>query len=127
MKTITVANPRAAEGKVGHERARYERLIADIFGPNEMQFTESPGDATRLVREAVDHGYERIVVVGGDGKVLVIDHEGKLVATIPTDAARFKRKSDVQVEGFAANALMVWYAPVIFWSNFLNTSSSDQK
>lgn len=38
------------------------------------------------------------IAVGGQGKVFIIDAAGALVATIPTDPGKLKRKTDVQVE-----------------------------
>jgi YegS/Rv2252/BmrU family lipid kinase len=32
-----------------------------------LAVTQGPGDAERLVREAMDHGLDRVVVIGGDG------------------------------------------------------------
>lgn len=67
MKTIVVANPRAAAGKVGRSWFRYKNPIFDRFGEADVHMTEGIGDATGLVRNAIDAGAERIVVVGGDG------------------------------------------------------------
>jgi YegS/Rv2252/BmrU family lipid kinase len=67
MKTVIVVNPRAGAGRVGRRWDHYNRSINACFGPAEVRFTQASGDATRLTQEAVLSGFERIVVVGGDG------------------------------------------------------------
>ena len=67
MKTVIVVNPRAGAGRVGKRWEHYNRSINACFGPAEVRFTQAAGDATRLTREAVRGGFERVVVVGGDG------------------------------------------------------------
>ncbi len=67
MKTVIVANPRAGAHGVGKRWKEYNRSISGFFGPAEVRLTEGPYDATRLTREAVLAGFERVVVVGGDG------------------------------------------------------------
>lgn len=67
MKTVIVANPRAGAHGVGKRWKEYNRSISAFFGPAEVRLTEGPNDATRLTREAVLAGFERVVVVGGDG------------------------------------------------------------
>lgn len=39
------------------------------LGPLETRETLGPGDATRLAREAVEEGFDRVAAVGGDGTV----------------------------------------------------------
>ena len=64
-----IVNPAAAGGRVGREwAAAAERLRAMGISADEV-FTEAPGHATELAREAVKAGVERVVVVGGDGTV----------------------------------------------------------
>lgn len=69
MKTIIVANPAAAHGQVGRRFKEFSHRIAQYFGPCEARLTRAPGDGERLVRSCIREGYERIVVVGGDGSV----------------------------------------------------------
>lgn len=69
MRTLVVANPRSAGGALGRD---FERLAADFephLGAFEHRFTEAPRDATRIVREALGQGFERIIALGGDGTV----------------------------------------------------------
>ena len=68
MPITTIINPRARNGRVGKARNRIRRLFDSkgIEGP--MVFTEGPGHAIDLAREAA--GSSTIVVaVGGDGTI----------------------------------------------------------
>jgi len=42
-------------------------MAGDLLGPFETCMTVGPGDATRMTREHLLHGADRIVCVGGDG------------------------------------------------------------
>jgi YegS/Rv2252/BmrU family lipid kinase len=69
MKTVVIANPRAGGGKVGRRWARLQTAITAALGPAEPRFTEGSGHATTLTRQALAEGFERVLVVGGDGTV----------------------------------------------------------
>ncbi len=69
MKTVVIANPQAAAGKVGRHWGRYERAILDRFGESQIKMTSGAGDATRLTRAAADEGADHVVLVGGDGTI----------------------------------------------------------
>jgi len=67
-RTVVVVNPNSQGGKLG----RRWRELADTIGrafPYDEALTTGPGDATRLTREALRAGAERIVAIGGDGTV----------------------------------------------------------
>lgn len=67
-RTVVVVNPNGQGGKLG----KRWRDLADTVGrafPFDEVMTTGPGDATRLTREALRGGAERIVAVGGDGTV----------------------------------------------------------
>ena len=67
-RTVVVVNPNSQGGKLG----RRWRELADTIGrafPYDEVLTTGPGDATRLTREALRAGAERIVAIGGDGTV----------------------------------------------------------
>lgn len=69
MKTVVIANPQAGNGRVGRLWADYQRNIAGLYGAPQIHLTTAPNEATLLARQAIHHGAERIVVVGGDGTV----------------------------------------------------------
>ena len=67
-RTVVIVNPSSQGGRLG----RVWRDLADTLGrafPFDEVMTEAPGDATRLAREALRGGAERIVAIGGDGTV----------------------------------------------------------
>jgi YegS/Rv2252/BmrU family lipid kinase len=67
MKTAIIVNPKAGAGRVGRRWTHYNRAINSCFGPAEVRFTQAQNDATRLVRQSVREGFDRIVIIGGDG------------------------------------------------------------
>ena len=67
-RTVLVVNPQSQGGRLG----KRWKDIADTIGrafPFEEAITEGPGDATRLTREALRGGAERVVAIGGDGTI----------------------------------------------------------
>ena len=67
-RTVLVVNPRSQGGRLG----KRWKDIADTIGrafPFEEAITEAPGDATRLTRDALRGGAERVVAIGGDGTI----------------------------------------------------------
>ncbi len=67
LKTVFVVNPHAGNGATGREWPRIRERALQLIGPFEACLTGGPGDATRLTREHLQRGAERIVCVGGDG------------------------------------------------------------
>ena len=66
-KTFVVANPTAGAGSVGRRWPLIERLLRGSLPRLGYAFTEGPGHATLLAREAVNAGWEMVVSLGGDG------------------------------------------------------------
>lgn len=66
-KTVFVVNPHAGNGTTGREWPGISKMAADLLGPFETQMTGGPGDATRMTREQLLKGADRIICVGGDG------------------------------------------------------------
>ncbi|MBU2054163.1 MAG: diacylglycerol kinase family lipid kinase [Proteobacteria bacterium] len=66
-KTVFVVNPHAGNGETGREWPRIKQMARDILGSFESCLTEGPGDATRMTRDHLLTGADRIVCVGGDG------------------------------------------------------------
>ena len=113
MKTVVVANPAAAAGRVGRAWGRWQRAIQSTLGDHEVEFTAKPGDATLIVRRAVAAGAERIAIVGGDGSINeavngLVGEDGERIAghvvltVVPVgtggDFARSIGMSDVSLE-----------------------------
>lgn len=66
-RTFVIANPESGAGAVRRDWSRVERLLRASIAELEIAFTEGPGHATMLAREALKAGWEMIVAVGGDG------------------------------------------------------------
>jgi YegS/Rv2252/BmrU family lipid kinase len=69
MLPVVVVNPSSAGGKTHRRWRQLREIIHDALGPFEERFTASPGDATRLTREALQAGAELVVALGGDGTI----------------------------------------------------------
>jgi diacylglycerol kinase (ATP) len=67
-RTVLIVNPRSQGGRLGKRWKDIADTIARAF-PFEEAVTDAPGDATRLTREALRGGAERVVAIGGDGTV----------------------------------------------------------
>lgn len=84
-RTILIVNPKSQGGRLGKRWAEMARTIGKIF-PFEEAITKGPGDATRLAREALRGGAERVVAIGGDGTINEVangffDEQGNAIAT----------------------------------------------
>ena len=83
-RTVLVVNPRSQGGRLG----KRWKDIADTIGrafPFDELITEGPHDATRLTREALRGGADRVVAIGGDGTINEVvngffDDQGKPIA-----------------------------------------------
>ena len=63
MRTRIICNPGAGRAD---DRALVEEQLKQ-FPSASVHFTADAGDATRLAREAINHGYDRVIAAGGDG------------------------------------------------------------
>jgi YegS/Rv2252/BmrU family lipid kinase len=68
-KTLVILNPWAGRGTAGERRAELESAMQRARIPFEIVTTHARGGATELAWQGVEHGYERIVAVGGDGTI----------------------------------------------------------
>src|SRR5438045_3044904 len=68
-RTVLVVNPRSGGGKTAARWPRLRELIREAYGEFDDRLTESPGDGTRLAREALLEGAEVVIAVGGDGTI----------------------------------------------------------
>jgi diacylglycerol kinase (ATP) len=64
---VLVVNPRAGAGRAGRQLQVLEESLREAGATFEVLRTQGPGDATRLVRQAIDSGAAGVAVVGGDG------------------------------------------------------------
>ena len=69
MEMKLIVNPVAANGAVGKNWPRMRDFLQAEGARFDAVFTEEPGHATQLARQALDDGYRTIVAVGGDGTV----------------------------------------------------------
>ena len=67
-RTTVIVNPKSQGGRLGKRWADLADTIGRVF-PFDEAITQAPGDATRLAREALRAGAERVVAIGGDGTV----------------------------------------------------------
>src|SRR5262245_39511506 len=67
-RTTVIVNPRSQGGRLGKRWPELADTIGRAFPFDEAK-TQCAGDATRLAREALRAGYERVVAIGGDGTV----------------------------------------------------------
>jgi diacylglycerol kinase (ATP) len=66
-KTAFVVNPHAGNGSTGKAWPRIKSMATDLLGPFETCITGGPGDATRMTKDRLLTGADRIICVGGDG------------------------------------------------------------
>lgn len=83
-RTVVIVNPKSQGGRLGKRWAELTDTIGRIF-PFDEAVTRGPGDATRLTREALKAGAERVVAIGGDGTINEVvngffDEQGAAVA-----------------------------------------------
>lgn len=69
MTAFVVVNPRSANGRTGRDWRSIERELADAFPKMSVAFTGRRGEATKLVRLALNEGHHEIIAVGGDGTI----------------------------------------------------------
>ena len=69
MRVAVIVNPAARKGGAVARWPAIQAELAKRLGPVEPMFTEAPGHATHLARNALARGVRRFVAVGGDGTV----------------------------------------------------------
>ena len=67
-RTVIIVNPKSQGGRLGKRWTEIAETIGRAF-PFDEAVTQAPGDATRLTRDALRGGAERIVAIGGDGTI----------------------------------------------------------
>ncbi len=66
-KIAAIINPHSAGGRTGRRWPQIASQLEHRLGPVTAVFTGGQGDATRLTRELLSHGFNMIAGVGGDG------------------------------------------------------------
>lgn len=67
LKTMLILNPAAGKGK-GKKSFEYLRSrLEEHFGSLDARVSEYPGHITKIGKEAIRGGYNRIISIGGDG------------------------------------------------------------
>jgi len=84
MRVAVIVNPAARKGGALARWPAIQAELAKRLGPVEPLFTQAPGHATQLARDALAQGVRRFVAVGGDGTVNetlngLLDPSGRLV------------------------------------------------
>lgn len=69
MTAFVVVNPRSANGRTAREWRAIERALRAAFPGMSSAFTSKRGDATALVRAALNEGHHEIIAIGGDGTI----------------------------------------------------------
>lgn len=73
MHAVVIVNPAAGSRPVDRDSVREQRALVErafaVGVTADIRFTEYPGHATTLARDAVDRGVDLVVVWGGDGTV----------------------------------------------------------
>ena len=85
MRTRVFVNPAARKGGTARRWPEIRSRLEARHGPLDVVFSERPGHALTLARQAVDDGVRRFVAVGGDGTVNetlngMLDGDGRLLA-----------------------------------------------
>jgi YegS/Rv2252/BmrU family lipid kinase len=83
-RTVVIVNPQSQGGRLGKRWVEIADTIGRAF-PFDEVVTKAAGDATRLTREALKAGAERVVAIGGDGTINEVvngffDDQGAAVA-----------------------------------------------
>lgn len=68
MKTKVIVNPKAGQGKAQKLWPMLSKQC-DFLKPYDEQFTKAAGETTPITLQAIKAGYERIVIIGGDGSL----------------------------------------------------------
>ena len=69
MTGFVVVNPRSGAGRTGRDWPNIERALRAAYPHMTLALTRKRGDATALVRHALNEGHHEIVAVGGDGTI----------------------------------------------------------
>lgn len=69
MTAFVVFNPNSAGGRTGRDWQAIEAALEQVFPLLSFFVTTAPGQAARVVRDALRDGHMEIIAVGGDGTI----------------------------------------------------------
>jgi YegS/Rv2252/BmrU family lipid kinase len=69
VSTVVIANPKSANGALGARWSQVAATLHGTLGAFEERLTTAPREATKLARDAIANGAERVIAVGGDGTI----------------------------------------------------------
>lgn len=67
-RTVVIVNPKSQGGRLGKRWPEIAETLGRAF-PYDDVHTTGPNDATRIAREALQGGADRIIAIGGDGTI----------------------------------------------------------
>jgi YegS/Rv2252/BmrU family lipid kinase len=67
-RTVVIVNPKSQGGRLGKRWPEIAEVLGRAF-PYDDVHTTGPNDATRIAREALESGADRIIAIGGDGTI----------------------------------------------------------
>jgi diacylglycerol kinase (ATP) len=65
--TLMIVNPASGAGRTGRRWPGWEARLRAEGGKFDVEFTQEPGHASQLAKQAALDGYQTVVAVGGDG------------------------------------------------------------
>lgn len=68
-QALVILNPWAGRGAAGQRRGDLEAALRSVGVSFDILTTHARGGATELAWQGVEHGYEQLVAVGGDGTI----------------------------------------------------------
>lgn len=88
-----VINPAAGKGNINQIQEKLRTRLRELGIDGEFAKTTGPKDATKMVKMAIEKGYNTVVVIGGDGTVNEavngITKENVAVGIIPMGTSNF--------------------------------------
>ncbi|MBD3232184.1 MAG: YegS/Rv2252/BmrU family lipid kinase [candidate division Zixibacteria bacterium] len=91
LRVKAIANPFAGDKRSHREFPDIRHQLESVFSELDFTLTNGPGDATRLAREAVANGFQRVIAVGGDGTANEVANglvgSGVVLGLMPTGKA----------------------------------------
>ncbi|UJG41766.1 MAG: hypothetical protein K9W45_04700 [Candidatus Heimdallarchaeum aukensis] len=93
-----IINPQARSGKIGKKLEEIKKKFKQYLGEFEYELTQGPLDEIRIATEAIEKGFKKILVCGGDG-----------TATNTGDAIINSGNKDVVLGLISAGSMCDWH------------------